>query len=78
MAKLLFGQVVQLFRGCGKDTVEVETKPLVLCKDCKHCFLYDEGNVQFNVCDLLHNKVQPDDWFCADGEMKDDGTRENY
>ena len=67
MAKLLFAQVVRMFRGVGKDKVEVETKPLILCKDCKHCFV-DGENVRFNVCDLLHNKAQPDDWYCADGE----------
>lgn len=43
---------------------------LVRCKDCKHCYV-DGENVRFNVCDLGHNKVQQDDWFCADGERKE-------
>lgn len=42
---------------------------LVRCKDCKHCFVDGDG-VRFNVCELNHNKVQPDEWFCADGEEK--------
>lgn len=41
----------------------------VRCKDCKHCFV-DGDNVRFNVCELNHNRVQADDWFCADGERK--------
>lgn len=51
------------------DDVEI-----VRCKDCKHCFV-DGDNVRYNVCDLNHNKVQRDDWFCADGERREnDGT----
>ena len=55
----------------GKGTaVDVEILPLVLCKDCKHCYV-DGENVRFNVCELDHNKVQSGDWFCADGERKE-------
>ena len=43
---------------------------LVTCGECKHCFV-DGDNVRFNVCELTHNRVQSDDWFCADGERKD-------
>ena len=43
---------------------------LVLCGECKHRFV-DGDNVRFNVCELNHNKVQSDDWFCADGERKE-------
>lgn len=50
----------------GSDRLEV-----VRCKDCKYRFV-DGDNVSFNICLLNHNKVQPDDWFCADGE------RENF
>jgi len=50
--------------------VDVEILPLVLCKDCKHCYV-DGENVRFNVCELDHNKVQSGDWFCADGERKE-------
>lgn len=46
------------------DAVEV-----VRCKDCKHRFV-DGENVRFNCCELNHNKVQSDDWFCADGERR--------
>lgn len=52
------------------DLVEV-----VRCKDCKHRFV-DGENVRFNVCELNHNKVQSDDWFCADGERRESDDRE--
>ena len=42
---------------------------LVRCKDCKYRFV-DGDEVLFNCCELNHNKVQSDDWFCADGERK--------
>ena len=46
-----------------------EAVHIVQCKDCKFCST-DGENVRFNVCMLNHNKVQSDDWFCADGEKK--------
>lgn len=42
---------------------------IVRCRECKHRFV-DGENVRFNVCELNHNKVQSDDWFCADGERR--------
>lgn len=56
-------------RGIVRTWSEVGT--LVRCKDCKHRYI-DGENVRYNVCDLNHNKVQGDDWYCADGERKDD------
>lgn len=53
-------------------TKVIETSSQVItCKDCKHCYV-DGENVRYNVCELDHNKVQSDDWFCADGERKDE------
>ncbi len=56
------------------DGYKAKDAEIVRCKDCIHCFV-DGENVRFNVCELNHNKVQSDDWFCADGERKekDDG-----
>ena len=46
---------------------------IIRCGKCKH--RYTEGeNVVYNVCELNHNKVQPDDWFCADAERRTDDT----
>ena len=44
---------------------------IIRCRDCKHCFT-DGENVRYNVCELNHNKVQSDDWFCADGVKRDE------
>lgn len=61
------------------DVVQVETLEglpsvdaveVVRCKDCKHRYV-DGENVRYNVCELNHNKVQSDDWYCADGEQND-------
>lgn len=49
----------------------VDAVIVVRCKDCKYRFV-DGENVRFNVCELNHNKVQSDDWFCADGERRID------
>lgn len=43
---------------------------LVRCKDCRYCFV-DGDNVSFNMCLLNHSRVQPDDWYCADGKRKE-------
>ena len=48
----------------------IDAVQVVRCKDCKYHFV-DGDNVRFNMCLLNHNKVQPDDWFCADGRKKD-------
>lgn len=44
---------------------------IVRCKDCKYRYV-DGENVRFNVCELNHNKVQPDDWYCGDAERRSD------
>ena len=49
---------------------DMDSIDLVRCGECKHRFV-DGDNVRFNVCELNHNKVQSDDWFCANGERKD-------
>ena len=48
----------------SQPTIQPE---IVRCKDCKHRYV-DGGNVRYNACELNHNNVQSDDWFCADGE----------
>ena len=42
---------------------------VVRCGECKHRYV-DGENVRYNICELNHNKVQSDDWFCADAERK--------
>ena len=51
---------------------EIEVKPLVLCKECKHYTEHTEHPRAW-VCDLTE-WVHGGDWFCADGEKgEDDG-----
>ena len=57
----------------GTITQEV-VQELVRCKDCRYRYV-DGENVRYNVCELNHNKVQSDDWFCADGERRNDETK---
>lgn len=54
------------------DAVADKCIDLVRCRECKYRYV-DGDNVRFNVCELNHNKVQSDDWFCADGERRTDG-----
>lgn len=49
----------------------VDAVPVVRCRDCRHRYV-DGENVRYNVCELNHNKVQSDEWFCADGERRED------
>lgn len=51
------------------ETPVVDAVPVVRCRDCKYRYV-DGDNVRFNLCLLNHNKVQSDDWYCADGERK--------
>lgn len=44
---------------------EIEIKPLVLCKECKH-FALGQGYCK------LHGWCTRGDWFCADGEKGED------
>lgn len=59
---------------CPNCGTWVSAENVVRCKDCKYHFV-DGDNVRFNMCLLNHNKVQPDNWYCADGErsVKFDG-----
>ncbi len=47
---------------------EPEIPELIRCKDCKY---HDEEDGK-NFCDCGN---RPDDWFCADGEMKEGRSR---
>lgn len=62
----------------AKDALELlkEQKQIVRCKDCKHRF---NGEHHDNCCEVLMEKVKwtfevtvDPDWFCADGEQKDE------
>lgn len=44
---------------------------LVRCKDCRW-WCTDCMPDEFGWCDARMNKATDEDWFCADGERKDD------
>ena len=45
----------------------LDMRPLVLCKDCKHCE-YPQSEKEWCKKGHLHGKSES--WFCADGERK--------
>lgn len=53
---------------------------LVRCKDCRWYEIYqlkkdgtEDRRYNPEFCDL-YNRIRPDDYFCADGEARDDDT----
>ena len=58
-----------------KNAPMVDAVPVVRCKDCKHRDPEDKK------CDCGHSILwqlpMDDDWFCADGERRDDELQED-
>lgn len=54
----------------SKTRLLIPQPDIIRCKDCKHRYVDGDG-VRYNACDLNHNKVQSDDWFCADAERRE-------
>ena len=67
MAKLPDGWV---FIPRMKDavTIEVEELELVMCRNCRHADCFDK----FTVCRKAERKLVPSDFFCADGERREE------
>ena len=55
----------------------LEKTQIVRCKDCKYWVgnWLEGGNMINTKCTLSHRYPQPSDWFCADGERKDNGNK---
>ena len=51
------------------DCPTIDAVPVVLCKDCVH--YWEEWGEEFCRRGLMYTNVSAD-WFCADGERKDD------
>lgn len=49
----------------------VDAVQVVRCKDCKH-FKKPLSPDMWGWCKKMDNKATVEDWFCADGERKDD------
>ena len=62
------------------DSPTVDAEPVVRCKDCKYAHMTYDGEVKY--CDRIsmpddegdygYALYLPGDWFCADGERRDD------
>ena len=66
----LFFNALSTFARLLEMTPTADAMPVVRCKDCKHRDPEDKK------CDCGHaiqwQLPRDDDWFCADGERKDD------
>jgi len=56
-------------------TISVDSRPIVLCQDCKHYFNDDNGHVVVEKCELNHESMRSN-FFCADGEKEEDDAAE--
>lgn len=63
-----------------EKTLEKQDEAIVRCKDCKHYEIYqlkkdgtDDRRYKPSYCTLLRYSFKPD-WFCADGERREDET----
>lgn len=52
---------------CTKTGISYEKRDLTLCKDCK----WNSGTPKKPYCQKM-SKSRPVDWFCGDGEERDD------
>lgn len=74
--KMPDGQVL-LFKADGL-TINAEAKELVLCKDCKYSYTMitakaKDGQERWTrFCDKHKTLFPKDDWFCKDGERKEE------
>ena len=67
--------VIYLFSLNRKGTVvNIEERDLITCGDCKYRIVDGDENWRYNCCYFDHAKFQDDDWFCADGERRTDGS----
>jgi len=51
----------------GITLIEVEKKPVVFCRDCKHRF----ENLRCYADNPMRGQLVGGDWYCADGERKE-------
>ena len=53
-----------------------DVRPVVFCRDCKHAHMTHDGLCKY--CDMMAERGEddalylPGDWFCADGEKREE------
>jgi hypothetical protein len=67
--------VLEALKSDLDETLSVlgEQPEIVRCKDCKNVVAYDDNEVICTHIDSNGNDKHSIDWFCADGERKNDG-----
>lgn len=68
-----FAQRIE-FTPCFKairDAPTVDAVPVVMCKDCKH-FKKPLSPDMWGWCKKMDNKATVEDWYCADGERREE------
>ena len=72
--KYFYFRVRVINKGTGvkvEDASDADVVEVVRCKDCRYC-----GNDEMFDEMWCDGKRVSADWFCADGERKDEGTDE--
>ena len=54
------------------DTIGKMPDAVVRCKDCKYRGSEIRDGIKFAKCELKHNWMPQNNWFCADGERKNE------
>ena len=72
-------QFIEIFGGVIADALkrlrELPPVYIVRCKDCKHMIINENHEAKPMICCLTKMCGTTDaDWFCADGERKEDET----
>ncbi len=66
-----YDTIMKLLKAFADQPLLFDVTEVVRCKDCKHFFRDDMGNVVVYRCELNHEDMR-DDFYCADGEGRDD------
>jgi len=63
---------MQAFEAINKAPT-IDAVPVVRCRECIHWYYYEEDGIA-PVCTASMAYVNtPDDWFCKDGQRREDG-----
>jgi hypothetical protein len=59
-----------------EESPTVDAIPVVRCRECKHRYYYDDDEHDPVCTASMAYASTPDDWFCKDGQRKDDACAE--
>ena len=65
-----------IVRAYEQETIDAlesnNAQEIVRCNDCKYCGSEIRDGIKFAKCELKHNWMPQPEWFCSDGERRDD------